>query len=174
VLRHRVELNLGAANELDPVTHLAGPRPGTSFWADLAGEERRHPPQHLILLLQPLVAAPQLAQLSGFIDGRPRHRPLRLSSQGFPCLAAEPEATAQEHGRKEPVLVRTGPVPDHPDEPQEGDAGRTAVTIRMACALAVPGGSRPIGILRFRLLLTRWRASGFTGTLGLDIGDVAT
>ncbi len=28
MLRQRVELNLGTATELDPVTHLADPRPG--------------------------------------------------------------------------------------------------------------------------------------------------
>src|ERR1700685_2055999 len=30
MLRQRVELNLGTATELDPVTHLADPRPGQS------------------------------------------------------------------------------------------------------------------------------------------------
>ena len=35
----------------------------------------------------------------------------------------EQQAAAQEHGREEAVLAAADPVPDHPDEPQEGDAG---------------------------------------------------
>jgi hypothetical protein len=29
----------------------------------------------------------------------------------------------QEHGREKPVLALADPVAEHPDEPQEGDAG---------------------------------------------------
>jgi hypothetical protein len=45
---------------------------GMSFWGDLAGEERRRPPQDLVLLFQRLVPLPQLAQLCGLAAGHAR------------------------------------------------------------------------------------------------------
>jgi hypothetical protein len=37
-------------------------------------------------------------------------------------MATEQQTTAEEHRREEPILTLADPVPDHAEEPQEGDA----------------------------------------------------
>jgi hypothetical protein len=95
---------------------------GTARDVDRGEREHRRHPHRVDVQQAPGEVAVQLQDVWARLSRRGRDGRAR-NGRGHEQHADEQQAAAQEHGGEQAVLALADPVPQHPDEPQEGDPG---------------------------------------------------